>query len=130
MHYDGGMRMTTGDELLALIREHVRQQVPAAHRDKITEMVANILLMVMSEQRFYSQLRVVLDLQAENSMLRNELAKAVALVNRLASARVPVPYAKPRKKAAAKKVGVKPKIQVKGSTASNRRAFKEGYRGT
>ena len=121
-----------GDELLWMIRQAVRQRgVPKGQEEMLTELVGRTVIMVMSEPRFYSRLTVVAQLQAENNLLRQHLAFAQATLARLAPATMRAPRKVPaKKKAGAKRVVKKsPAVKVKGSTAKNRNAFKQGYRG-
>lgn len=131
----------TGDELLSRIRQAViEQKVPAAHQEVVIELVARSVITIMSDPAFFGQLRVVLDLQKENQLLRQQLTQMAALNSALKSALKPrgskqpvykVPAkTKARKTPPTKAPKVTPKVQVRGSTASNRKAFKEGYRGS
>ena len=123
--------MTEGDELLALIRQAVAEShVPRPYQDVVIELVARTAITVMTQPRFLQRLTVVMELQAENAALRQNLAVLTAMVNRFQPAAASVK--RPRKKAPAKKKAVAkraPAVRVKGSTASNRQAFKQGYRG-
>ena len=97
--------MNQGDELLAMVREAVRAHaVPREQQSAVTELVARVAVTVMSQPRFYRNLRVVLDLQDENAVLRQQLANLSAVVYRSGMVRKP---AKPRRKVPAKKAAVK-----------------------
>lgn len=122
------------DELLFMIRRYVADRVDPELRDIATEGVVYSLTALMAEPRFYSQLNVVQRLQMENEMLRQQLAYTTAALARFQPVKVPTATKRPAKKRAAKKsaplkVVSNPTIKVKGSTAANRRAFKQGYRG-
>lgn len=121
--------MTEGDELLALIRQAVAEShVPRPYQDVVTELVARTAITVMTQPRFLQRLTIVMELQAENAALRQNLAVLTAMVNR----HQPPTVKRPRKKAPAKKKAVAkraPSVRVKGSTSANRQAFKQGYRG-
>jgi hypothetical protein len=124
-----------GDELLAMIRTELRRRrVPPSDLDLLTEIVGRTVVAVMSTPKFYDRLRVVLELRQENELLRYHLASTQAMLNRLVKSRMPTtkPKPKPRKKAAPRKSPVvkkAPGVRVKGSTAANRKAFREGYGG-
>jgi predicted component of type VI protein secretion system len=127
------MTTTVGDELLARIREAVRQQgVPVSQQEAVIELVGRSLITILNDPAFFMQLRPVLELQAENGMLRNMLASVQAQMNRLVVAKSPRKRtAAPRKRAATPKVVKKaPTVRVKGSTAANRTAFRKGFSGT
>jgi len=127
-----------GDELLGLIRTELkRRRVSSNDMDLLAEIVGRTIITVMSTPRFYERLLVVLELRKENELLRYHLASTQAMLNRLVQSRLPVvrakkTAAKPRKAAAKKAPVVKkaPAVRVRGSTAANRKAFKQGYRGT
>lgn len=121
--------MTAGDDLLARIQEAVRQHnVPPAQQEIVVELVGRSLITIMNDPAFYTQLRPVIELRNENALLRQ------ALMNVQAQMRQAVVKASPRKRTAAPKkprvVKKAPPIRVKGSTAANRRAFKEGFKGS
>ena len=120
---------TQGDELLAMIREAVAHHgVPPQHRAIVVDTAARVAMMVMSEPRYYNNLSVVLALREQNALLRQQLANVSALVYR--ANLQPQPKKAPAKKRAAKRpVAKAPTIKVKGSTAANRQAFKQGYKG-
>ena len=114
------------DQLLFLIRRFVADRVEPQYQQAVTEGIAYTLAVMMAEPRFYTQLSVVARLTQENELLRMHLANATTALQRYQ----PVKRAPPRKRAAKKAVAKKaPAVKVKGSTAANRRAFKQGYRG-
>lgn len=123
-----------GDELLIRIREAVRQQgVAPSMQDTVIELVGRALITILNDPAFYTQLRPVLELQAENAVLRNTLATVQAQMHRMVAVSAPKRRPPAKKKAAAPKkprvVKKAPSIRVKGSTAANRKAFKEGFGG-
>ena len=122
----GATTMTVGDDLLARIHEAVRQAgVPVSQQPIVIELVGRSLITIINDPAFYTQLRPMLELRAENERLRQALL-AVQVQMRQA-----VVKASPRKRTAKPKVVKKaPGIRVKGSTPANRRAFKEGFRGS
>ena len=120
-----------GDDLLALIRNAVkenRSRIPYEQTDAITEIIGRMIVLIVTDPKFFSRLAPVQRLQLENAALRQELMRLQAFVRQMAT---PVRKAPAKKKAAAKKpVARSPQVKVKGSTATNRRAFKQGYRGS
>lgn len=134
--------MNTGDELLARIHQAVVDlKVPPAQRERLIELVGRCVITIMTDPTFYNQLRVVIDLREENQAMRQQLASSAVLISSLRAALATTPRRAPAKKAPARKAAAKkaspkapiaraPKIQVKGSTAANRKAFREGFRGT
>ena len=124
--------MNEGDELLVLIRQGVSQYpLPQEQQDMVVEIVARTLIAVASTPHFANRLLVVQQLARENAALRQTLMQLQAFLRAQGTKPPPVKKAAPKKrKAAAKKTVARgPKIQVKGSTPANRRAFKQGYRG-
>ena len=120
---------TEGDFLLALIRQAVTDMnVPNSQREPIVEIIARTVITVMSDPRLLNRLSVVMALQQENAELRQYIMQLRAFQERYVAHNPPrARKAPPRKKPAKKKAAARPKIQVKGSTAANRRAFKQGY---
>ena len=125
--------MTEGDELLAMIREIVAfHGVAPQQQAVVSDAAARVVLTVLSNPHFYNNLSVVLALRQQNEMLRQQLANVSALVYRanLQPKKTPAKKAPAKKRAAAKRpVAKAPTIKVKGSTAANRQAFKQGYKG-
>lgn len=115
------MTTTEGDELLAMIRQYVHGRVPAAHEEAIVEVVAKVVVAIMSEPRFYTQLRVVQDLRIRLAQAERAIAMYQQKTQR------PTPAApKPRKsvpKKAVKKTSKKPPLP------HNVKAFKRGAAG-
>lgn len=120
--------MTEGDELLAMIREIVAfHGVAPQQQAVVSDAAARVVLTVLSNPHFYNNLSVVLALRQQNEMLRQQLANVSALVYR---ANLQPQPKKPTKRPAKKKAVAKsPAVKVKGSTAANRQAFKQGYKG-
>ena len=126
---------TESDELLFMVRQYVAQRIPSEQQAVVVDGIIRTLVIMMSDPRFYGHLSVVQNLAAENEMLRQHLAMTTAALARYQPVKVPARRTPPRKKTAKKTapkrnpVATNPTVKVKGSTAANRRAFKQGYRG-
>jgi len=114
--------MTTpeGDDLLQVIRQYTRGRVHPSHEEAVVEVVAQVLVTMMSEPRFYNHLRVVIDLQrrvyALETAIRHYQTKATP-------PRRTAPVKKAVKKApAVRKVSKKPPPQ-------NVKQFRRGAQG-
>jgi hypothetical protein len=114
-----------GDHLLQAIRGHVMALgVPIEQQEALTILVAQTVVTIMSDPRFFNHLVPVQRLQAENAALRQHLMLLQM------PQRAPAPRKRPAKKAPVKKtVSKSPTVKVRGSTAANRRAFKQGFGG-
>lgn len=107
--------MNEGDALLAMIRQRVRQMVPPEHQEVVTQIVTATVVTIMSEPQFFNRLTPVMELQHENALLRQHLAQAQAMLNRMAPAR-PRKMPTPRKAAPKKIVQKAPAVRVKPRT--------------
>lgn len=120
-----------GDAVLAEIRrEVIKLRVPAAQQEAVVMAAAHAVIAVLTNPQFLNRIGIVIQMQHEIATLRQMLA--VATQARKAAAPRPrkaAPRKAPAKKAAKRIVKTAPKIQVKGSTAANRKAFNQGYRG-
>lgn len=113
-----------GDHLLQAIRGHVMALgVPIEQQEALTILVAQTVVTIMSDPRFFNHLIPVQRLQAENAALRQHIMLLQV------PARAPAPRKRPAKKPAKKTVAKNPTVKVRGSTPSNRRAFKQGFGG-
>lgn len=115
--------MNIGDELLERIRQEVANRVIPEEVDRTTQVVAYVVVTIMSDPRFFTSLAQVQALLQENALLRQHLAIAQSGLNRVAATKVGKVTKKRRV------VKKNPTIQVRGSTAANRRNFKQGFRG-
>jgi hypothetical protein len=125
--------MNEGDELLGMIRQAVSQYpLPVQQQEMVTEIVGRTVIAVMSNPRFLNRLLIVQQLQHENVALRQHLMQLQAFLRQHGTPVKAPPRKKAAKKAPAKKkpVARSPQVRVKGSTPGNRRAFKQGYRGS
>src|SRR3954471_24897995 len=97
------------DELLGIIRQYVHGRVGPPFEETTVEIVAQTLVMLMSEPRFYNHLRIVIDLQRRIAQLETALRHYQQKVPQ------PSPAARPRppKKAVAKKKMPVPKVSKK-----------------
>ena len=131
-----------GDELLAMVREAVRiHGVPPAQQAAVTEVVGRAIVTVMSQPRFYNNLKVVLELRDENAILRQQLANLSATVYRAGMVRSKPPTKRPTgprktaaKKSTAKKAAPRKKAPPRPKQAGPaadvyQQAFKDGFHG-
>lgn len=120
---------TEGDQLLAFIRQAVVDlRVPPAHQPMVVEATARTVIAVLTNPAYLGQLAIVRELQTENANLRQYLAQQQMFLQRMQTVSPMKPPARPRKRSPKKAPAVtkNPPIRVKGSTAANRRAFKQG----
>jgi hypothetical protein len=107
--------MTTpeGDDLLQVIRTYVHGRVHPSSEEVVVEIVAQVLVTMMSEPRFYNHLKVVIDLQRRVASLETAIRHYQSKAARPSPGARP-PAAKkavkkmPAKKAAVRKVSKKP----------------------
>jgi hypothetical protein len=118
------MSTPEGDELLGIIRQYVRGRVHPSQEEVAVEVIAQILVMMMSEPRFYNHLRVVIDLQKRIRQLE------VAIQHYQQKPARPSPAARPPqpKKVVKKRVPVK-KVAKKPPLPHNVKAFRKGAQG-
>lgn len=125
-----------GKQLLERIQREVQLvKIPADQQDRVVEVIVSTLIKIITDPAIYSTLQPVLELQAINRNLQEQnqvlqqtlhavMRGTVAVQVRKTPAKLPKKT--PARKAVAKKP---PKVQVKGSTAVNRKAFRQGFSG-
>lgn len=114
------MRTPEGDQLLGVIRQLVHGRVHPSQEEATIEVIAQTLVVIMSDPQYYSHLRLVMDLQSQVIQLERALAAAQGRM-----VMVPVPV----KKVVAKKAVAKPKMSKKPPRPYNVKQFKRGAAG-
>lgn len=116
--------------LLARIQHEVRLvKIPEDQQDRVVEVIVSTLIKILTDPAVYNTLQPVMELRQENAALRQALMVATVrkqLPARKSPAKPKVKKVAPARKATAPRA---PKVQVRGSTAANRKAFKEGFSG-
>jgi hypothetical protein len=105
------------DELAQRIVAYVRQNVGGDQVDAVARTVCMVVATLMADPAFLNELQVIKDLRERVAWLHNE---NLILKDALTQTGVRRP---PRKKAAPKRAAPK----VRGGTAAQRAAFREGF---
>lgn len=106
--------MTEGDDLLDFIRATVHGRVHPDIQERVVEIVARTVIELMSRPEFTNHLRPIIDLQAENYYLKQQVVQLQRVVQQM-----PVKVVPARKRAPAKKK----------AAPRNAQAFKRGTQG-
>lgn len=115
------MSTPEGDELLAMIRHYVHGRIPPIHEEVTVEIVAKVIVAIVSEPRFYTSLAIVQNLQSRVTQLEFALARYAEKERRGSPAARP--GAKAKKAMPVKKISKKPPLP------HNVKAFKRGAQG-
>jgi len=120
------MRTPEGDELLGVIRQLVHGRVHPSQEEATVEIVAQTVILIMSDPHYYNHLRIVIDLQSRIV----QLERAIAMYQQNL---VPRPQGAQKrvvaKKAAARKGPAKPRPTKKPSRSYNVKEFRKGLGG-
>jgi hypothetical protein len=109
------------DELVLRIRQYVTANVPAEQAEVVTHTVCLVVAMLMAEPEFTNELALVRQLREENQWLKTQYTILKQMMDKVGSV-------KPRKRAPVKKKAPAAP-RVKGGTAAQRQAFREGFQG-
>lgn len=120
------MRTPESDQLLGVIRQLVHGRVHPQNEEATVEIVAQTLIVIMSDPQYYSHLRLVIDLQSRVLQLERALALYQQQMHSPPVRARAAP--KPRKAPAKKASGVK-KVAKRPPLPYNVRQFKKGASG-
>jgi hypothetical protein len=119
------MRTPEGDQLLGVIRDLVHGRVHPSQEEATVEIVAQTVILIMSDPQYYSHLRLVIELQSRIVQLERAIAMYQQNMVRGSSS---APSTRP-KKAAARKGPAKPRPTKKPSRSYNVKEFRKGLGG-
>jgi hypothetical protein len=123
------MRTPEGDDLLAVIRQLVHGHVHPAQEEAVVGIVAQTVIIIMSDPKYYTHLKLVIEMQSRIIQLERVLA---LYQQQMSSPPVRARAAPKPRKATAKKAPAKPtvkKVTKKPAMPYNVKQFRRGAKG-
>lgn len=120
------MRTPEGDELLGVIRQLVHGHVHPTQEEAVVGVVAQTVVIIMSDPKYYSHLRLVIELQSRVLQLERALS---LYQQQMSSPPVRARAAPKPSKTPAKKVVAKKTMSKKPPRPYNVKQFKRGAKG-
>jgi hypothetical protein len=119
------MRTPEGDQLLGVIRELIHGRVHPSQEEVTVEIVAQALVVIMSDPQYYSHLKLVIDMQSRIIQLEHALASLI----QPRPPSMPTKRATATKKVVAKKAAAPRRPTKKPAHSYNVKQFKRGAAG-